>query len=372
MTELEEKLLRQLPAEQAITFRDFMQAALYDEEFGYYNRARLPIGATGDYYTSSNVHPVFGALLAQAFVGLWRQLEDGDEEPFTLLEMGAGTGQLAHDILTALRDEHAAMFARVRYLILEQSPVMRMRQQEKLREFLACISWREIGDLELEPVIGIAFANELVDAMPVHRLRFQQGEIEELFVVRTAAKATGENSRLALSWRAPSKPELRHYIDRAGIRFVDQQSIEINLDAIAWLQRLSRAMRRGFLVTIDYGDAAEHLYAPDRRDGTLRCFTRHTVNDALLERVGEQDITASVNFSALIDYGRDAGFELVSYERQTQFLFRLGLIERLAAMASSGTVDDLKDRLAIKNLLAPGGISDNFRVLIQKKMQATK
>ena len=128
-------------------------------------------------------------------------------------------------------------------------------------------------------------------------------------------------------------------------------------------------IEQGFLVTIDYGDLAAHLYAPDRRNGTLRCFQKHTLTDTPLERIGEQDITASVNFSALIDYGEESGFEKLSYERQTNFLFRHGLIERIAAMEHNGTMDNLQDRLAIKNLLVPGGVSDNFRVLVQQKIR---
>ena len=121
-------------------------------------------------------------------------------------------------------------------------------------------------------------------------------------------------------------------------------------------------------MTIDYGDTSAHLYGRDRAGGTLRSFYKHRLVESPLERVGEQDITASVNFTALIEYGRDFGFETVSYERQTAFLIRMGLIERIAAMqAADGSVDDLKERLAVKNLFVPGGVSDNFRVLIQKK-----
>lgn len=370
-TALERKILERIEAEGAMTFHDFMQAALYDEEFGYYNTERLKIGAAGDYYTSSNVHPAFGAILARAFVELWRGLADKGE-PLTLVEMGAGTGQLASDVLTALRDEHRAMFDSVRYVIVEQSRVMRERQREKLREFAERLEWRKLPELEREPLAGIFFSNELLDAMPVHRVRISTGAIEELYVVTASEGAEqrelAKAKYLTLAWQAPSTPLLESYIERANVRFAEGQVIEINLEAIDWLWWMARAVKTGFLVTIDYGDEAAHLYSPERRDGSLRCFYRHTLNDSPLERVGEQDITASVNFSALMDYGREFGFEVVSYERQTNFLFRSGLIERIAAMESDGRIASLKDRLAVKNLLAPGGVSDNFRVLIQKKL----
>ena len=153
-----------------------------------------------------------------------------------------------------------------------------------------------------------------------------------------------------------------------GVSLREGQIIEINLEMIDWMKRASGALENGLLITIDYGDTANHLYAQDRGSGTLRSFYRHQLIDSPLERIGEQDITASVNFTALIEYGRDVGFEEVSYERQTAFLIRMGLIERITGRdTSAGPPGDLKDRLALKNLFVPGGVGDNFRVLIQKK-----
>jgi SAM-dependent MidA family methyltransferase len=384
-TELEKKLIERIKREGRISFRDFMQAALYDAEFGYYNTERLKIGAMGDYYTSSNVHPAFGAILAKAFVELWHQLDETNQ--FTIVEMGSGTGQLAFDILQALRLEHHELFDLVTYTIIEQSVVMRARQREKLKEFESQVDWRSLQELEREPLTGIVFSNELLDAFPVHRIRFSPKGIEELFVGvenpsdKNRASLEGRekqnetlaaaddlpHEKLALVWESLSNGKLEQYIKRTGVRFFENQVIEINLEAIGWLETLAAAIAKGFLITIDYGDVAAHLYSPERRQGTLRCFYRHTLTHSSLERIGEQDLTASINFSALLDYGKEVGFAKVSYERQTHFLFRHGLIERIAAMEQAATIENLKDRLAIKNLLAPGGVSDNFRVLIQKK-----
>jgi SAM-dependent MidA family methyltransferase len=354
---LERKLIARVMREGKITFCEFMQAALYDSELGYYNTARLKIGAAGDYYTSSNVHPAFGAVLARAFAELWNELTG--ERPLTLVEMGAGTGQLAFDVMTAMRDEHDFVFDDLKYVIVESSPAMRARQQERLTDFSELICWQTLERIERNPIAGIFFSNELVDAMPVHRVRFTKSRIEEQHVII-------EDERLALVWDEPSTPDLMDYIERTKLNFTEGQMIEINLEASDWLESLSRAIERGFLVTIDYGDIAGHLYGADRAGGTLRSFYRHTLVDSVLERIGEQDITASVNFTALIESGRDVGFETLSYERQTSFLIRNGLIERIQATAHDA-VDDLKERLAMKNLFVPGGASDNFRVLIQKK-----
>jgi SAM-dependent MidA family methyltransferase len=159
-------------------------------------------------------------------------------------------------------------------------------------------------------------------------------------------------------------------MNRMQTELSEGQILEINLDAIDWLAHIARALESGFLITIDYGDLVEHLWSPDRREGTLRSFHRHRLVDWPLDRIGEQDLTASVNFTALIEYGRDFGLETVSYERQTAFLTRMGLIERIAGRyGPTESLEDLRERLAMKNLFVPAGISDSFRVLIQRKRQ---
>jgi SAM-dependent MidA family methyltransferase len=358
-TELERRLIERIKRDGPITFRDFMQAALYDAELGYYNTVRMKIGPAGDYYTSSNVHPAFGAVLARTFVELWA----GSVEPLTIVEIGAGTGRLACHVLSTMRDEAAAVFERLSYVIIETSAAMRDLQRNKLTDFSDRVRWLELEDLERSPITGIVFSNEFVDALPVHRVRLKNGRIEELYVTRAHAERC-----LELAWDEPSTGALGDHIERFEATLLEDQVIEVNLDAMEWLGRTAQTIQCGFLITIDYGDLAGHLWTPGRRSGTLRSFYKHRLIDSPLERVGEQDITASVNFTVLIEYGRDLGFELVSYERQTAFLTRMGLIERMAAQhGSRDTLDDLKERLAVKNLFVPGGISDSFHVLIQRK-----
>lgn len=359
-TELERRLIERINREGPISFRDFMCAALYDPDLGYYNTERLKIGPEGDYYTSSNVHPAFGATLARAFAELWI----GSNEPLTIVEMGAGTGQLAFDIISAMRDEHPAIFQQLTYLAVEPSPSMRKHQKDKLGAFSGRVDWRVVEEPARLPTTGIAFSNEFVDAMPVHRVRSTGSTIEQQYVGTSGA----ENGSLAVLWDKPSSNKLGEYIERMEVRLREGQIIEINLDAIDWLATMGRLLRQGFLVTIDYGEVAPHLYTPERHDGTLRSFYQHRLIDSPLERVGEQDITTSVNFTALIEYGHDSGFEVVTYETQVAFLSRLGLIERIAAAVDhENYLDVLKDRLAAKNLFVPGSVSDAFRVLIQRK-----
>jgi SAM-dependent MidA family methyltransferase len=363
-TELERQLLSRIMRDGPIPFRDFMQAALYDPDMGYYNTARAKIGPEGDYYTSSNVHPAFGAVLARALVELWQSSPAG-KEPLTILEAGAGTGRLAFDILSALRDEHGHIFERLNYLIDEVSPAMRARQKDQLAAFSGRVGWQGNG-FDQYRGDAILFSNELIDAMPVHRVRMHRGRIEEGYVA-ARQDANGE-ARLSMIWDKVSSERIIQYIERLGASLLEGQIVEVNLDALDYLKRAANAINEGYAVTIDYGDLAAHLWSADRAEGTLRSFYRHRLSGSPLERPGEQDITASVNFTALIEYGRDFGLEKVSYERQSSFLIRMGLIDRVGEIyAGSDAVDDLRERLLIKNLFVPGGVSDNFRVLIQKK-----
>lgn len=361
-TELERKLIERINREGPITFRDFMEAALYDPELGYYNTRRLKIGAAGDYYTSSNVHPAFGAVLAQALIELWV------DYPLTLVEIGAGTGQLAFDILSAIRDENPEVFENLTYIIVESSPYMIENQKQRLESFGDRVRWRELHELERAPIQGIAFSNEVVDAMPVHRIRLANGAFEEQYVTASSEPGESGDMRLRLDWGRLSSERLNNYAIGMDVTLTEGQVVELNLEALRWLARMSRAISHGFLVTIDYGDTVQRLWSPDRKQGTLRCFHEHHLIDSPLERIGEQDMTASVNFTALIDYGRDFGFQLLSLERQTAFLIRMGLIDRIDSWHERGqALDDLKERLAVKNLFVPGGISDSFRVLVQRR-----
>jgi SAM-dependent MidA family methyltransferase len=346
-----------------MTFRDFMQSVLYDPELGYYNTARPKIGPGGDYYTASNVHPAFGAVLAKSLVGLYRD-KPTLPLPLTLVEVGAGTGQLAIDVISAMEQQHRDLLEDLSYVIVEFSPAMRRLQHDKLAGLSRFVRWSKLKELCAAPITGIILSNELIDAMPVHRVRWSRDGLEELYV---GTNATSEGSGLRLGWGRPSATRLADYIERYGVHLTDGQIIEINLDAIDWLSDAARALERGFLVTIDYGDLAERLYGPDRLAGTLRCFHRHTLTESPLDRIGEQDMTSSVNFTALIGRGAEVGLETVSFERQAAFLIRNGLLETIAAMSASDDISTLKERLAIKNLFVPGGVSDHFRVLVQRK-----
>jgi SAM-dependent MidA family methyltransferase len=203
----------------------------------------------------------------------------------------------------------------------------------------------------------------LIDALPVHIVEMTKEGLKELFV---GAAEGGFREILA----HPSTPELAAYLERYGILLMPGQRAEINLNATGWLASVAAALERGFVLTIDYGYLAEELYAPQRKDGTLLCYYRHTTEEDPYLRVGEQDITTHINFSALIETGKDLGLAPVWYGEQYRFLLSLGIIDelmRLEALATSEN-EKLKHRLTLKKLLLPeGGMGDTFKVLVQAK-----
>ncbi len=370
-TPLELEISEIIGREGPLTFRDFMALALYHPAMGYYNTVRVKIGPSGDYYTSSNVHRVFGAVLMSAFVDLWSKESPGDS--MTILEAGAGTGQLALDILNSARAEHHGLFAGLRYLIVEKSPVLRSAQRSLLDQFLDWIEWLpdDYFSAPRAPASfnGIIFSNELIDAMPVHLVRKSGERFQEAYVTVGKSASTAGSRKFELLWGTLSSKHVQDYVAVIDFDLLDRQVIEVNLDAIEWLSSAASSIEKGFVVTVDYGDLDGQLYGRDRRSGTLRSFFRHHLAASPLDRVGEQDITSSVNFSALIRGGKSFGLETVSFERQSSFLIRYGILDRIADSGSPRAFDprSVNERLAVKNLLVEGGSSDNFRVLVQRK-----
>lgn len=345
-----------------ITFNEFMRLALYDQQSGYYTTARDQIGVHGDFFTSSQVHDVFGGLIAEGFANVWNLL--GQPPVFTIVELGPGMGDFADSAISALRHRHTDCFSCLQYVCCEISPSLVEKQRILLAKFSDRIRW--IASLEelTEPVRGIFFSNEFFDSLPVHVVRERSGGLVEVYVTREA------NGRLAFLEGNLSTARLSEYWGRFGRPLGESQLAEINLAAIDWMGWIASRLDSGRVVTIDYGDLADRLYTPDRSSGTLRCFTQHHITDEPLKQVGRQDLTASVNFSAIIEYGRDLGLQTVSYETQSDYLIRMGLLERAAELgvnAGRETPRDLQRRLALKQLFAPLGTAGHYKVLVQEK-----
>jgi len=349
-----------------LTFAEFMEAVLYHPEAGYYSSGQVAIGAAGDFFTSSSLGPDFGELLAVQFAEMFAHL--GSPDPFWLVEMGAGQGALAADILAALAREHPTVWAATRYVICEKSPALQARQQERLAAWqdsgrLEWRSWEAIAD---DSLVGCCFANELVDALPVQRVVKRDGRLQELYVTLAAGRfveVAGELSTTAIA----------DYCQLNGLDFSQPDypegyCTEIPLAAGAWLASVARKLRRGYLLAIDYGYTAERYYHPQRSQGTLQCYFQHRRHSDPYCNLGAQDITAHVNFTALQRWGDRLGLTTLGLTRQGLFLVALGLGDRLAEL-SSGRFDVatlLRRRDALHQLLDPAGLG-NFYVSIQAK-----
>jgi SAM-dependent MidA family methyltransferase len=348
-----------------MTFARFMELVLYHPQFGYYvrpmeNPESERIGWSGDFYTSSDVHP----FLAQALAKQAKQIDEvlGHPAPFTVVEMGPGKGFLARDFLAACRSYGKSFNERLRYVLIERSPTMRALQQEALAPYMdriGLVAW--LGSLDELPagsVDGLFLSNELVDAFPVHRVTMFQGKLQELYV-RWNGEAFEECEGTL------STPLLAEHLRRLDLTLEDGSRAEINLEAVRWMEHVARVMARGIVVTIDYGHTAEDLYGPSRRQGTLVCYYHQTASDDPYSRVGEQDMTAHVDFTSLATIGEANGLGLTGFTNQMSFLIALGIEEMLENLAS-----DSAEFAGAVHLLRPDGMGRTFKVLIQHKGMA--
>ena len=369
MTPTETKITRAIAArpERRLTFAEFMEIALYDPECGYYSSGRVAIGgAGGDFFTSASLGPDLGELLAAQFAQFWELL--GAPQPFTLLEMGAGTGALAEDILRYSQSQFPAFFAALRYAIVEKSPILRDRQQERLAPWheSRALVWQDWSEISNDSLVGCAFANELVDALPVHLVEVASGRLQEIYVARQDDRFIEVRDEL-------STPELARYFQDLDLDFPsaahpEGYRTEVNLAARAWLETVASKLQRGYLLSIDYGYPAAKYYHPQRSQGTLQCYYQHRRSNNPYEAPGERDITARVNFTDLELYGQRLGLKRLGFTQQGLFLMALGLGDRLANLAATcgdpGTLFRRRD--ALHQLIDPMGLG-GFGVLLQGK-----
>ncbi|MGH7166192.1 MAG: class I SAM-dependent methyltransferase, partial [Nitrospiraceae bacterium] len=327
-------ITEEIRASGSITFARFMELALYHPRFGYYTRLETKAGAEantprgigedrigwgGDYFTSSDVHPV----LARALVRQVCQMDDllGRPDPFTVIEMGAGKGALARDVLTACAKESGGLWARLRYVMIDRSPAMRAAQEANLAPWLGQagrVAWvSSLEDLPAESLVGVFLSNELVDAFPVHRIRIEQGEPNEVFVDERGGRFTERLGPL-------STPALKEHLRRLDLSLPEGYTTEVNLDALTWMKGVARVLGRGFVITIDYGHTAQDLYGPDRQRGTLLCYYHHLASEDPYTRVGLQDMTAHVDFTSLAAVGEESGLHVTGFTNQMSFLMGLG------------------------------------------------
>lgn len=346
-----------------IPFDAFMDLALYGEQGGYYERGPAAIGPAGDFYTASEVSAAFGEVLAEQIAECLSLLGAGT---FDLVELGAGKGTMAADILARLQDRHASLYRRLTYWILDRSRGMREAQERVLRPHMESgkVRWA-IGpeDTREGGIVGCIVANEFYDALPVRVVTRAAGALVERRV-----GLAGAPPRPAWADAPAENRELIAYAETYGLAPRDGVVAEAGLAAQAYAARAARALRRGFQIVIDYGDRAASLYDPAVRPaGTLLAYSGHQIFDDPFVRIGEQDLTAHVNFSALEDAGREEGLVSLGFTTQDRFLIALGLADRITALASSPDPADIRRRLAMMALIHPEVMGRAFRVLVQAK-----
>lgn len=362
-TGLAEIISNRIKDEGPLTFEQFMEMALYYPELGYYTSFREKIGAGGDYYTGPEVHPIFAQTVAGQYFEMWERL--GKPGCWQIVEYGAGKGLMARDALLHLREKYPACFAGVLYCIIEASPSFIQRQHTVLRKAGLIDKARWIDSLSGthsgEGICGVVFSNELVDALPFHRVCAAAQGLQEIYVDWRDGKFVDAAGPL-------STPELAKYFEEEGVFLAEGQKAEVNLRARRWLIDVAENMDRGFVVTVDYGATSPELYTASRYKGTTRSFKRHRLVENPYESAGEQDITASVNFSSLARWGESCGLNYAGLVSQADFLVNAGILE-LAGGRNDYTYSEEKHRLAeaVKKLILPGGMGRVFKVLIQYK-----
>ncbi|RMH06510.1 MAG: SAM-dependent methyltransferase [Nitrospirae bacterium] len=362
---LREKIVKEIADSGPITFARFMELVLYDEEDGYYttqgrrleNGIHSGIGWDGDYYTIPHFTPVLAHALVRQFqeVDCWL----GRPRGFTVLEIGAGEGLLARDILAACAARDPDLMSRLSYVLIDRSPSMRERQAQHLSVWnqrgARVLGLSSLANCAPDSVTGVVFSNELVDALPIHRVRMENGILREIYV-------DWDGERLVEVLGEPSTPAIDEYVQAYGVELPEGMTTEIHVEAIRWMEHVACVLREGLVLTIDYGHTARDYYSPLHREGTLLCYHRHHVSTNPYERVGFQDITAHVNFSGLAQAGERVGLKVTGFTNLMYFVMSLGVEDLMAGL------DPASEAVrALGHLLRPHGMGQTFKMLVQHK-----
>ncbi len=336
-----------------------MAECLYHPEHGYYSRAEAKRFA--DYYTSVDVHPVFGRLLARQLAEMWEAL--GRPARFDVVEGGAGVGRLAAHILDFAACVLPEFYSSLHYTAIESSAARRAAHAQQIAAHLAAGRATSAVEFPARIPVGCILSNELLDALPVHRVvGAANGELREIRV------SLGGDCFVDVP--APlSTPAIAEYFSAQGVKLTEGQQAEAGLAAAAWMEAAGRRLERGFVLTIDYGHEARELYNERHLRGTLLAYRGHHASEDYYAAPGEQDLTAHVSFTALDVAGQHAGLARTGLVSQSHFLMALGRGNDFADLYDQGQseTDRLRARLLLKNLIHPEGMGETFSVLVQHK-----
>ncbi len=341
-----------------ITFAEYMRECLYHPLHGYY--AQPEARRYADYFTSVDVSPIFGRLLARQFAEMWQLLAHPRE--FLLVEAAAGTGRLADHVLEFAQSRLPEFFGALQYVAVERSPARCEQLAARLAPYCQVGKCRASQEIPARISAGCLFSNELIDAFPVHRVIQQGGALKELCITNQGDSFV--EIALPLSTCA-----ITDYFAAQQIILREGQIAEAGLEACDWITEIGRRLDRGFVLTIDYGHEAAELFDDRHRAGTLMSYRDHQASGDLFAAPGEQDLTAHVNFTALRQWGARQGLETLGLVSQTAFLLALGKGNDFADLYKDGMDETsrARARLQLKTLIYPEGMGERFRLLAQQK-----
>jgi SAM-dependent MidA family methyltransferase len=354
---LRQKIEQEIRERGPIPFSRYMELCLYDPQLGYYSRTAEQFGRAGDFYTSSDVHAVFGRLLSRQFDEMWRAL--GSPERVDLIELGPGRGLFSQDVLAWSEKKFPDFFDALRYVLVESSPALHQRIEEILHHHIdsgkaeILVIPTEISDPATPTIV---FANEFFDALPV-----------EVLSSKGSLRISARDGHFLETWARPSPEELE-FLDCYSVHPEPDERIEAPLAAQQFMHRVAASIKRGFLIAIDYGYTREEQLA-GRHRGTLKALRRHSVSANPYEAPGEQDITADVNFTALAATAEKHGMQAQKLVTQSQFLLGIGEGNQFAdAFEECGLPQErAKVALQLKQLVTPAGMGESFQVLIASR-----
>jgi SAM-dependent MidA family methyltransferase len=330
------------------TFRDFMESALYHPERGFYSVREQ----TADFYTAPELHPAFGAVVADRVAALLRRVRAARPEArLTLVEAGAGDGTLACQVARRLREKHPDLAEELRFALVERTRRDLTTAARRLTAFGLTVD--ACTDLHKLPnFAGVLVTNELLDALPAHLLVKSGGVVREVYVDDAGRETFGDLSA----------PELADAAAAIAPALEEGERHAVGLESRRWIAEAARRLSAGYVLTMDYGKRFSDL-----TPNAPRAYRSHRIETDLVSEPGTKDLTVPVDFGAVIEAGTRAGLELESYESLSRFLIDGG-IDRWIAAAAGDDASSYKERAQLKTLFHPEGMGESFKVLIQRKI----
>ena len=364
---LRDLIIAQIRTKGPLTFAEYMEAALYHQTGGYYARNEQRSGRTGDFYTSVDVGPLFGELIAVQLAEMWQLITSTtNTDGFNLVEVGAGNARLAHDILDAAATMETGFYDSIRLHLIERSSQARAKHEENLGQHARKL----VTSSDTLPNVsqGVIFANELLDAFPTHRITMTFKGLRETYI-------DAENGKLIERLGPLSTPALDDYFQRLGTQLPLHGQAEVNLHALDWIRDASSRLEHGFIILIDYGKLAQELFATESVNGTFTAQQQHlTIQPAAsknessasqfdwLNEPGEWDLTSHIDLTSIRTAAEETDLSTLGVLDQTYFLLGLGAVEHLQQEVDERV--GLKRRLAARTLLMPGGLGSTHKVLL--------